>query len=247
MLGLLYKDILANKSKFILLSVGMAVIAAIVWLLAVLDNQTIDKEMFDNENSFVMSSICAYICLFFSADSIGSALFVTDERKNWAAMIISTPFAAKGQVKSKYLEVLLILYAVSNFCFFTDLISGAITELGGLLGNTIMMLFWGLLFLKAVEMPFVVYFGSKNGNNIKIVITLVIIFAALIYGLFGDISMFESDDFLVQATNLLTGELSLKLMIITSAVVPAVSVGAYYISYRISCRLYSKGAMNYDG
>ena len=63
----------------------------------------------------------------------------------------------------------------------------------------------------------------------------------------GDISMFESDDFLMQATKLLTGELSLKLTIITSAAMPAVSIGAYYISYIISCRLYAKGAMNYDG
>lgn len=63
-----------------------------------------------------------------------------------------------------------------------------------------------ILFLNAIEIPFIVRFGYRKGVNLKAVIFVLVIAAVGIYFLFGDISMFGSwEDFMQFIIDILNG------------------------------------------
>lgn len=66
----------------------------------------------------------------------------------------------------------------------------------------------------------------------------------IIYWLFGDISMMESPEALFGWLNKLFSDSDAYLIIssVSYAVMPLI----YYLSYRISCKLYKKGAESFE-
>lgn len=239
MLGLLYKDMILKKRLLILLAVGLVICSAFAGGIAFISRNSSEQ---DNDYAVRILAML-YLVFIYAADSIESSLFGIDETRGWMSFITSTAKGARGQIKAKYLGTLMLSSFVTHWCYFTDIFASVINDkAGGMLSMTVITMFFVQLTFKAVEIPFVVYFGEKNGNNVKVGILLILIFAVGIYFLFGDLSLFGSmDDFMKWLTELITGEGMLKI----SAVVPYISIALYYFSYRISCRLYTKGAVNY--
>jgi hypothetical protein len=99
--------------------------------------------------------------------------------------------------------------------------------------------------MRALEIPFVVRYGSKNGAKYKGCIFAAIILAVIIYMLFGYIPRFMSaEHFFEWYENMMNS--TTNGMLIFIAVLPYISLTLYCISYRISCRLYQKGVDTYD-
>ncbi len=243
MLGLLYKDMILKKRLLILLAVGLVIFSAFAGGIAFISRNSPDED-----NDYAVRTIAMlYLVFIYAADAIESSLFGIDETRGWMSFITSSAMGARGQIKAKYLGTLLLSSFVAHWCYFTDIFALVISDkVGGMLSMTVITMFFVQLTFKAVEIPFVVYFGEKNGNNVKVGILLILIFAVGIYFLFGDLSLFGSmDDFMKWLTELITGEGGSEAMLKISAVVPYISIALYYFSYRISCRLYTRGAVNY--
>lgn len=247
MFGLLYKDFIVRKKTWIASSLFISLGTLIYVILMAFSLDIGMKQNAGDVQFFSMTIATIYIMDFFWADTLSGNLFRYDESKKWASFAISTPKGAEGQIKSKYIGTLILFYMVGSLSYIIDMIAGIITGFGAISVTVISAFFFFEVLMKAIEIPFIVYFGQKNGNNVKFLIILAIGFAVGVYFLFGDISMFGSmEDFMDWLYNIISGKTGGKIITILSAVTPFATFALYYLSYRISCRLYTKGVMNYD-
>lgn len=172
-----------------------------------------------------------------------SELFHYDEREKWCCFAVSTPLSFKGQVAAKYLFSL----GINVLTLLTALICcGIMSAFTG--ENLISMMRTGLVAfgltvtLNAFEFPFYFRFGSEHGSQIKAASIGVVLLAACIYGLFGDISFLLSDTIVEDFINILNGTFYRTF----SAIIPGISVGLLFLSFLLSIPLYRKGMECYE-
>lgn len=238
MAGLLYKELILNKKSLLTSFVGILFSSIFIFFPA---GELSESPIY----SFAMAIIC--ILIFAIAGAAEQSIFTPDERKKWADFISSTPLAAKGQVRSKYYFSLLISLTTFIYCFLAFSINAVVQgkDCGVFLIAYLMLT--AQLFIRSVEMPFLVRFGSKYGNNIRLSIGCIFMFFVFAYYLFGDLSIFGSfEDFMEWFSNLVNGKYFTWIMAVISVTVPIATVAIYFLSYKISCKLYLQGTENYD-
>ena len=245
MVGLLFKDICIHKAGIAGCLAGMTFSSVMPIGFAILVG-VIDGDEFLRSN-YVLVELIFYYLLFAIAGASQQGIFASDERKIWAEYIASTPMLVKGQVASKYLFSLCYSAAALLLCVVEAVISSTICGMNSGAAAIPFLILFIQLIMRAVEFPFDVRFTSKHGNTYRSIFFFIFFFIVLVYALFGDLSVFSSFETLVARLgqfldNMNASAVFLACMIILSLV----SVTMYYFSYRISCRLYTKGAEGYD-
>ena len=236
MAGLLYKELITHKKQ--LIGIGCMLLFLLLWVV-VPPLSTPDLEAW--EQGLVM--ILVMIMVFLTAGMFEQGLFEADERKILQSFIVSAPDGIKRQIGVKYLFNFLFSAALVSLFMLMFMISGAIMEMDVSMYTVLLIEFFSLqLFLRAVETPFIVRFGSKHGNYYRMILIGAASMAAIVYGLFGDLSIFGSlTDFISWMKDFLSDSSSYFLRLS-----PVAALLVYYISYRISCVLYLKGGEHYD-
>lgn len=245
MSGLLYKNFRLNLSSMIF-SLVTAFFCCLTMILAcmfmyVLPGKTPEG---DDIQSLTLGFVMCYFLAFWLPSMASSTLFAVDESRTCCAFAMSLPQGAKGHIEAKYYYLLILNLAILFITFISDTITTAMT--GGMVNNTIIIIlaFTLVLLLSATEIPFMIRFGSQRGLAIKgAVIGAVFIFVFL-YLLFGDISWLienENDPLSALMEWLQSGN-----VIFVLSLLPYVSIAAYYLSCKISVKLYRKGAENYE-
>ena len=239
MRGLLYKNFFHYRIELIVFAVFQAICTLTVLLLASANNGKTDAM-----ENMIMNGTLTYAITFFLTGFFESGLFSHDEKPAAMAFLISTPMGAKHHIRSKYLSILLINLAVLFCCFLTDTVAVVIADnVAVSLSAVLVIIFSGNMVIEAFSVPFLVRFGSNHGVGVKGATLGVICAIVALYVLFGDISMFMEEDFLEALAEFFTqGNIVLML-----GMFPFVSMGLYYLSYRISLLLFRKGAESYDG
>ncbi len=238
MTGLLLKDLIIRKKMLLFIVPCLLVLSGWSVLAARLDPETEGWQV-------KMLSLFSSLIVFFMLEMMEGSLFSSDEMKKWQSWIACVPEGVKLQVGSKYLMSFLMTVTVFSVCDLFGALSGAILQedMTGIL-TLISLLIWIQLFIRSVETPFLVAFGSKNGNSVRILLVLAVFLGAVVYGLFGDISFFTSEE---NGKNLVFWFRDFKLEANEYLLfIPAAVLVLYYVSYRISCRLYLKGGKQYD-
>lgn len=233
MKGFFYKDCVMSKVSLIAIAI-LTVISAVTEVLFECSNKNPDA---------VIVGYAIVIMSFYAIGLLDTGLFSFDEKRLWQSFAASSPQSFKAQAQSKYLLVL----AVNLFPFFVFLIADLIGSLivgryFGSVSQIAFMMFSFQIFISAVEIPFFIRFGSKNGANVKLAVIGVIFLAIGIYLLFGDISFLFEDNF----TEFIINFFEKGGMVWAMALLPYFSLAVYYLSYRISAVLYRKGAECYD-
>ncbi len=234
--GLLYKNFFQYRWELLVIAV-LQFIATLTVILATMSPLTKSDDM-------VITSVLMYAMVFFVLGFFESGMFAPDEKRTAMSFIISAPTGAKQHIGSKYLTVLLIYLGVLACCFLTDAAAVAITGDATIsVTMPLIIIFSGALFLEALSLPFMVYFGSAQGTNAKGRTLLILGYIIGMYILFGDISLFLEEDFLEAVKQFFTqGNIILIL-----GIFPYIALALYYLSFRISVLLFRKGADNYDG
>ena len=199
------------------------------------------------ENSIIMTVILTEAMIMFFGYLLTTLIMKYDERKGWAGFIVSSPQAARGQVASKYYFCLISMLGAFFISYMYNVIISALTSISfsGLLFQS--TLFFMILLFLAVEIPFSVRFGSDNGNKFRAMILMIILFAGMVYFLFGDLSIFGDPEKLMNSIiNILEGRDIPDGMLILMGVFPYFSVSMFYLSYRLSCKLYTKGIESFE-
>ncbi|MBE6901053.1 MAG: ABC-2 transporter permease [Ruminococcaceae bacterium] len=238
MAGLLYKEFILHK-KALWTTAGVTLVMTIYILL--MSATSVPEDM--SELTMIFTVI--YFMLFFFVGFIQTEFLRKDENVKWCGFVTSTPKAAKGQVQSKYYIVLIANVVMVSWLSLVDSVAAALGASS--LAMMLHVLFWGQLLINSIEFPFSLRFGVNKGTNIKMGIVMSIVLAAIIYGLFGDISFLTSDDAVENIAAFFTGDGMSKLGLWFIGLLPWVSLAAYILSCRLSEKLYLKGVESYDG
>ncbi len=244
MYGFLYRNFRVMRQMLIvfgfviLFAVFMPIFQALVW----------EAEELNNTMAYHMPCMLTYFMLMMLSYFLNDELHKADEKRLPVYFAVASPAGVKGYVKSKYITTLLLPFIAMNVCLMTDLTAAAIldfrpdvTKVPSFMGIYTGLFMMSIL-LSAIELPFMVRFGVKKGANLKAGIFLSIVAAAGIYFLFGDISMFGSMEDIIQfLLDVMNGKRGGTTLLAIYALMPLITIGAYYLSYLLSCKLYLKG------
>lgn len=240
MSGLIYKEIITNKKTLVPASVITLLLPILMSLTALSDNAD------EGSSGMIMSlmSVMVYIIIFLVVGTMQAQMFENDESKRWADYIVSTPKLARGQVESKYIFTLTVTIGAMILAMIGSDIANVIS---GSSDMSIMLYILVIvqIFLRAVEIPFIIRWGSKVGTVLKSIMFLVLLLAGIGYLLFGDLSFWnDMDKVYEKMLGFLSGDFSEGFFVFLGIAPYAVGI-LYYLSYRISAKLYLKGAENY--
>lgn len=240
MSGLIYKEIITNKKTLILMSVIILIIPILMSLTVLSDDAD------ENSAGTLMSlmNIMIYVIIFLVVGTMQAQMFENDESKRWVDYIVSTPKLARGQVESKYIFTLMVTIGAMILAMIGSDIANVIS---GSSDMSIMLYILVIvqLFLRAVEIPFIIRWGSKVGTVLKSIMFLVLLLAGIGYLLFGDLSFWnDMDKVYEKMLEFLSGDFQEGFFVFLGIAPYAVGI-LYYLSYRISAKLYLKGADNY--
>ncbi|MDE6745312.1 MAG: ABC-2 transporter permease [Oscillospiraceae bacterium] len=240
MAGLLYRDLVLNKKNLLSMALGEIAISLLIIAPILFDGVTSDTEIITS-----LLSAFVFIMLFLTLGVMTAAIFEADESKKWAYFITSTPLTDVSQIKEKYLFTLLLYIALFVWCYFLSVLSAV---LGGSANSMVAcLMMFIMLAANAIEFPFLVRFGSKAGSHIKTAVMLLAMIIAFEYIFFGDLSIFGSPDRIFEFFEKFSDTSVMSdISLIVLAVLPYFSAGLYFLSYKLSCKLYLKGAEEYE-
>ena len=241
--GLLYKNWRQMFGNVLVLFVTQILCSATTILFAVFASASGEMSADDQNIMSVLPTALTFFMFFFILLTYQDSLFGYDEKHSWTYFTISAPTGFAGQIRSKYYFIFAEFVAAFFFAFLTDtIVCGIVDDTAYSSSMAYMLIFCIMLIWSAIEIPFIVRFGSANGLQIKGAVIGIIVLIAVIYFLFGDISIFDEPDIIAALKEKLTTTASLGII----AVICGAAIPIYYLSYRISVKLYRKGAESYE-
>ena len=258
MIGILRKDFYLVRTQLwiflgtvFLFTVGMT-LSIKTGMAFPSDFQIPDDPSAPSQNWFAnfCTALVAFM-VFLGCEALKGNLLLADQNKRSRHYLMASPLSIKGCVAAKYYECAIV--SLFGFLYLTifELVTVALTR--QLADHSLMfmcLVFLGL-FLSALAIPFYVLLG-RNGMHIKTALILLLLFLALLYGLFGDITPFLGRetfaDRMQKAVLSSDNEAFLswivgvdypRLLLLT--LTPHLILLLYYVSYRITCMLYRRG------
>ena len=230
MIRLLYKEYLVHIKQLS----WIAPIIIIVSLFPLLPTLTTpDLESWELQLVLALSTTITMLV----SGMFEQGIFEADERNIWKSFILSAPNGNIRQTGAKYIFILIISGISTLLIYLMFHINGAILDTDVTINTDILMILLSIqLLLRTLEIPFIIRFGSKNGNIYRMVIFGAIALGCIIYGLFGDLSIFGSvESFVKWFMDFFSKDNSLLFRLLPLAVLPC-----YFLSFLISCNLFRK-------
>ena len=241
MTGYLYNEFKLNL-RLILVFLLTYIFFSVVPIFAVVDAK--DDDTIGQTLTMILGVFSIFT--FITAGCIQSGVFNGDDRKKWAYFVTSTPSGIKGQIGAKYLFTMLFVMFVVTLETLKLALAEQISGQSSGLSVLVAALFYVQLLMRAVEYPLIVRFGVKMGSMVKITAVCVAVLGFIVYMLFGDTSAFASLDTFWEKMFAFVGDPEkLKKLLLWTGICTLAVLPLYYISYRISVKLYLKGAENY--
>ena len=230
MFGLIYKDMVIMKKDLMLGLLGV-----MFFSLPLLAAYSTDE--FDAFILFV--ALFELACVFFIISNVQSGIYSHDESSLWQNYIKCAPKGMKRQILSKYI----ITLALSSFglvwCIICNFLINIISGEKQYLSAIYVFLFISQILINSLEMPFVIYFGEKQGKVVKILMASLIGFVVLVYFLFGDLPKVNGVEEMVNyVVNLYydADVYNVKALEKLLMVMP-VALVMYYLSYVVAVRV----------
>lgn len=240
--GFHYKEFTQNKGSLLILILvpfAASLFPFIAGIVDTLRGETTVTEMLDECTS------TPYIMLMFVLQIMCASMIITgfwngDDKKQHSYFVVSTPRGIRSYMYSKYVltAVAAGLYMVS-YIAANELLATVYYFVSGkemtALGSLPIMLFFALLFMAMTDIPLTVRFGAKRGSYIKTTAMLVIATLA--------VTVFEKlpDSFKYKLVEGFVHIYQNNPDLIIS-VFCLITLAGFYGSYRLSCKLFLKGA-----
>ena len=236
MRGLLYKDLLLSRLYFGLI-LGLQ-------LCSTLGCYLFSDHMSNTpDDVYLIKCIILYVPFFF-ASLVNGDIFKSDERRIWCHFVISSPQAARGQILCKYIMLCFINLILLVCGLLTDLQSCKMLGTSDASAWKILIVFFAMnTILNAIEVPFMIRFGTARGMNIKGAIFGAVFSAAYICFLFANLSFIREHNVFNWLLELVTTGPDMTKICIWMSVIAVV---LYSISYYISILLYRAGVEAYE-
>ena len=176
------------------------------------------------------------------------SVFHGDDKKLWAYFIACVPNGVNKFLYTKYVLSFAMcgLFLVSSYV--ADTLTATIRwfafgeEILSFTGILI-MIFFALILQNSFSIPMMLRFGEKKGSIINVIIILCLAVAALL--ILSFIPTEIQDKVFAWLAGFMTGDHG-DLTMLLLGIFPAFSVGAYILSYKVSCKIFMKGVNEYD-
>ncbi|MBR1751114.1 MAG: ABC-2 transporter permease, partial [Ruminococcus sp.] len=223
MTGLVYKE--WKQNRWLILSMILCGAAPLLVLL-----------LFRSELSEIGDAplrIGGLIAGFLAAGAVQMLVLRGDDRKLWGYWITASADGYRGFLRVKYemIFAMIVLFLFTLQCVdrgycavAADMGTAEVVEISGI---AVLLCFVQIL-LRAIDIPFVYRFGSKKGSFVKL--TYLIMLTIFLLALF--ILNKDRFDSIIEVF-----KTNSSLMLSVSLVL---CLALYYLSYRITCRLYLK-------
>ncbi|WP_173386864.1 ABC-2 transporter permease [Ruminococcus flavefaciens] len=234
MTGLVYKE--WKQNRWMILSMILCGFAPVIALLIMHD------EITDIGDTPIR--IGGLIAGFLAAGALQMLVLRGDDRKLWGYWITATPDGYKGFLRVKYEMIfgmiVLLMFSVQfvdmGYCeVAADMGKADAVQISGIA----LLLCFVQILLRAIDIPFVYRFGSKRGSFVKLTCFVA---AALSFSALFVIYQEKFDPFFEMGIGVFTTENS--SLILSVGLVACLAL--YYLSYRITCKLYLKGVEQYE-
>ena len=234
MTGLVYKE--WKQNRWYILSMIPCGFAPVIALLLM------HSEISDIGDAPIR--IGGLIAGFLAAGTLQMLVLRGDDRKLWGYWITATADGYKGFLRVKYE---MIFGMIVLFMFSVQLVDMCCIAVAADMGTADAMqissialpLCFVQILLRAFDIPFVYRFGSKKGSFVKL-ICLISLTIFLLAVLFLNAKSFDKImELCKKVINVQNSSLLLSVGFV-------VCLALYYLSYRITCRVYLKGVEQYD-
>lgn len=237
MLGLLYKDYIAVKGKLFLMILFGQFAGFAIFRFFVTDNPDMDLL------SLALMLIIYLVLVCMVSWQYAMSLIKADEGKKQKSYFLSLPIEKRQYVLSKYLFLGIAFYILQSV-FILQLQVGAVnicSEAAQKLLESMQMTMLGFfaicMVICALDLMFYFGLGVDKAKNLLNAILFLLLFAIVAYLMFGDLSIFDHFD-LISLMNYLQAHMEVVYAI--EILFPAVAMLVYYISYRISVKLFER-------
>ena len=253
--GLLYKDFVSvNNLKKIKLTwiIGLYMVVFTVFRIIfpgtnITPDLAIESKL-GQENLIDLLMLTLYACFvilcFYHINSLTGRLLKSDNKNKIKGYIATMPFEKTTYVASKYVFIGIFCYAYISLSAILGLVcvafckEGYIINITNMLLSMIVILFSIVIFIAAIEIPFYMLFPEEIAKLIIVSFLTIIVFVALGYFMFGDLSAF-GETFNLEKIMAWTSTHQNEIAV-AQALAPAIVLLIYYLSYRITCHFYIK-------
>lgn len=249
--GMLYKELKQNRLMLILTAILPVLLTAFPFCFTAIgvitSSQTVE-DMFEMATNGIIRGLMLVIGIF-TVSGIMSEVFNGDDKKLWAYFVVSSPKGVKGYMYSKYILTLMMNFLYMASWMFADNLLSTVNyfvtgkELETAFTQFYLMEVFLILMISAIDIPFTVRYGSKRGSLVKMTVMLTLCTAAV--AVFSFLPDGAREKLLDLASAVLNGEADGILMLVLS-LYPYIAFGAFLYSYKVSCKLFLKGADEYD-
>ena len=254
MRGFILKDLYIMRKKLISILLMITCMMLIFSILAVVIHNTLDNDHIVGPGVIALTTaFCAFMWIYgFSTD-----ILFFDERKKWNMYAASSEAGVRAAVGAKFTLCFIMYFTVYLLCRLEDIILSLIYNRQVDYSILYLGIIFAITLLIGQNLLFGFYFGAKYGSTMRIAATVLLFTIAVLYALFGNIEWIMGKDGITKKLEyLLTNlespavrESAAKLsggLIALLCLIPHAIVASYYGFYRLACRFYTRGAMNYD-
>lgn len=250
MSGLLYKDFVAIKGKRL---VWILIIATVVYTaLRMAFPGTVYMDMVTNDSGetgnlidilFITGEFGVIWMGGWVINLFGLKTIQFDEKNKLRGYLSSLPFDKETYVASKYIFTGILAYVFISLYLLWHVICTAFMGEGFIAGLSTLIMSFSIpvislvLLIMAVELPAFLIMGKDKSNMVIISIVMLVAIAVLGYLLFGDLSVLEKINYEKILNWLDAHAFGMTLLSILS---PMITLGLYYLSYRIAAKLYAR-------
>lgn len=185
---------------------------------------------------------------FLIVSSLLLSVFHGDDKKLWAYFTASAPMGVNKFLYTKYVLSFAMcgLYFVSSYFAETLLATVSWFALGEELvsfTSIFIIIFFALILQNSFSIPMMLRFGEKKGSIINLIVILCLAIAAVL--VLSLIPREIQDRVFAWLAGFITGDYGDVTMLLLG-IFPGFSVGAYILSYKVSCKIFMKGVNEYD-
>ena len=221
---------------------GLQALLVFLWaVLAILSKgETLNQETLVG---YVIVGVAMLLCSFLFTEFISGEIFKQSEGASWCSFALTTPGSVIDYMSAKYEFVFMTDLLTLFLWVMTDVVLLAINP-NFISIQSIAFILWAFqLLLHALELVSSTGFGATMGGYVKYGFIGVLIFAVIIYALYGDLSFFKQDKPLEALMKIIEESKALYWFI---NLLPGIAVAVYLASYKLAVKIYRKGAANYE-
>ena len=250
--GYLYKELKQNRLFIILTALLPLILLMFNYMMLYVTAVTSENKpafsdvLADSENMifrFLMIAVGAYV-----ASGLIAGIFGGDDRKLYAYFTVSTPQGVRGSLYYKYF----LAFAMNGLFMVGSIFAGSIYDtlyyvITGVestsLNKLYLVIFFLLMAICALDIPFMIRFGQKKGSYIKTALMLGI--STILVVAFDYLPDPIKDELIKLFSAVMGGKISDNMTLCISFA-PILCVAMYYLSYKFSCKLFMRGVDGYD-